>query len=161
MLHSKGLGGFVSNPSTDRKSATSAFSCICGAKVTQYAQALEENMILWQKLKELLNKLLQLQWLLFLVELSQILQFLEDVNLNDIAKTAQKMASSYKELKIIIFVRNTFQGISEFYLIFTFNIKFTDTFLLISLFIFSHKQDMYLFLSFLDIFALKFTLKLK
>ena len=30
----KGLGGFVSNPSTDRKAATSALAASVGAKVT-------------------------------------------------------------------------------------------------------------------------------
>ena len=33
----KGLGGFVSNPSTDRKAATSALAASVGAKVTRYA----------------------------------------------------------------------------------------------------------------------------
>ena len=33
----KGLGGFVSNPSTDRKVATSALAASVGAKVTRYA----------------------------------------------------------------------------------------------------------------------------
>ena len=33
----KGLGGFVSNPSTDRKAATSALAASVGAKVTQYS----------------------------------------------------------------------------------------------------------------------------
>ena len=32
-----GLGGFVSNPSTDRKAATSALAASVGAKVTRYA----------------------------------------------------------------------------------------------------------------------------
>ena len=34
----KGLGGFVSNPSTDRKAATSALAASVGAKVTQYSR---------------------------------------------------------------------------------------------------------------------------
>ena len=33
----KGLGGFVSNPCTDRKAATSALAASVGAKVTQYS----------------------------------------------------------------------------------------------------------------------------
>ena len=33
----KGLGGFVNNPSTDRKAATSALAAAGGAKVTRYA----------------------------------------------------------------------------------------------------------------------------
>ena len=33
----KGLGGFVSNPTTDRKAATSALAASVGAKVTQYS----------------------------------------------------------------------------------------------------------------------------
>ena len=36
----KGLGGFVSNPSTDRKAATSALAASVGAKVTQYSGCL-------------------------------------------------------------------------------------------------------------------------
>ena len=42
----KGLGGFVSNPSTDRKAATSALAASVGAKVTRYA-GLRESMISW------------------------------------------------------------------------------------------------------------------
>ena len=70
----KGLGGFVSNPSTDRKAATSALAASVGAKVTQYS-GLRGKYDFMAGLKELLNKLLQLQWLLFLVELFQILRF--------------------------------------------------------------------------------------
>ena len=33
----KGLAGFVNNPSTDRKAATSALAASVGAKVTQYS----------------------------------------------------------------------------------------------------------------------------
>ena len=33
----KGLGGFVNNPGTDRKAATSALAASVGAKVTRYA----------------------------------------------------------------------------------------------------------------------------
>ena len=33
----KGLGGFVNNPGTDRKAATSALAASAGAKVTRYA----------------------------------------------------------------------------------------------------------------------------
>ena len=33
----KGLGGFVSNPDTDRKAATSALAASAGAKLTNYA----------------------------------------------------------------------------------------------------------------------------
>ena len=48
-------------------------------------------------IEELLSKLLQLQWLLYLACAVSDFTILEDVNLNEIAKTAQKMASSYKE----------------------------------------------------------------
>ena len=33
----KGLAGFVNNPSTDRKAATSALAASVGAKLTQYS----------------------------------------------------------------------------------------------------------------------------
>ena len=70
----KGLGGFVSNPSTDRKAATSALAASVGAKVTQYS-GLRGKYDFMAVIEGLLNKLLQQQWLLFLVELFQILQF--------------------------------------------------------------------------------------
>ena len=70
----KGLGGFVNNPSTDRKAATSALAAAGGAKVTRYA-GLRESMILWLKSKVHLNKLQLQQWLLYLVAPYLILLF--------------------------------------------------------------------------------------
>ena len=70
----KGLAGFVNNPSTDRKAATSALAASVGAKVTQYS-GLRGKYDFMAVMKELLIKLLQLLWLPFLVVLSQILQF--------------------------------------------------------------------------------------
>ena len=66
----KGLGGFVSNPSTDRKAATSALAASVGAKVTRYA-GLRGKYDFMAGSKELLNKRLQLQWSLY-----QAVQFL-------------------------------------------------------------------------------------
>ena len=64
----KGLGGFVSNPDTDRKAATTALAEAGGAKLTGYA-GLRGNMILWLKSKVLLIKQPHQEWLRFQVGL--------------------------------------------------------------------------------------------
>ena len=92
----KGLGGFVNNPDTDRKAATTALMASAGGKLTGYAglrgkydfivegegtfdQAAASGMVA--------------------VSSGAVSDFtiLEDVDLNGIAETAKKMATTYKE----------------------------------------------------------------
>ena len=93
----KGLGGFVSNPSTDRKAATSALAASVGAKVTRYAGLRGK----YDFMAEIEGTFEQAAAAAAMVAVSSgaVSDFtiLEDVDLNEIAKTAQKMASSYKE----------------------------------------------------------------
>ena len=63
----KGLGGFVNNPDTDRKAATTALAEAGGAKLTGYAGL--RSMISWLKWRVLLIKQLHQEWLRFQVEL--------------------------------------------------------------------------------------------
>lgn len=78
----KGLGGFINNPDTDWKVATTALYEAAGAKLTGYADLRKKYD--------------------FMVEVSSgaVTDFSihEVINLNVVAKIANKMASEYKEL---------------------------------------------------------------
>ena len=92
----KGLGGFVTNPTTDRKAATSALAASVGAKVTRYAGLRGK----YDFLAEIEGTFDQVSAAAMVATSSGAVSdftILEDVNLNEIAKTAQKMASTYKE----------------------------------------------------------------
>ena len=91
----KGLAGFVSNPSTDRKAATSALAASVGAKVTRYAGLRGK----YDFMAEIEGTFEQCAAAMTAVGSGAVSDFtiLEDVDLNKIAETAQKMASGYKE----------------------------------------------------------------
>ena len=72
----KGLGGFVNNPDTDRKAATTALCAAAGAKLTGYA-GLRGKYDFMERLRELLNKLLRLEWWLCLVVQLQTFLFMK------------------------------------------------------------------------------------
>ena len=92
----KGLGGFVSNPSTDRKAATSALAASVGAKVTRYA-GLRGKYDFMAELEGTFEQAAAAAMVAVSSGAVSDFTILEDVDLNGIAKTAQKMASSYKE----------------------------------------------------------------
>ncbi|KPU82585.1 hypothetical protein JI56_01555 [SAR11 cluster bacterium PRT-SC02] len=92
----KGLGGFVSNPSTDRKAATSALAASVGAKVTQYS-GLRGKYDFMAVIEGTFEQAAAAAMVAVSSGAVSDFTILEDVNLNEIAKTAQKMASSYKE----------------------------------------------------------------
>ena len=93
---SKGLGGFVSNPDTDRKAATTALCDSVGAKLTGYVglRGQYDFMVECEGTFEQVSAAAMVA-----VSSGAVSDFtiLEDVNLNNIAKTANKMASAYKE----------------------------------------------------------------
>ena len=89
----KGLGGFVSNPS--QTSCYICTCCFCGAKVTQYSGLRGKYDFM-----AVIEGTFEQAAAAAMVAVSRAVSdftILEDVDLNEIAKTAQKMASSYKE----------------------------------------------------------------
>ena len=91
----KGLGGFVSNPSTDRKAATSALAASVGAKVTQYSglRGKYDFMAVIEGTFE------QAAGIKMATEASGALcniAVCEAININDVAVNAAKIAGSYK-----------------------------------------------------------------
>ena len=92
----KGLGGFVSNPSTDRKAATSALAASVGAKVTRYAglRGKYDFMVEVEGTFEQASASGMVA-----VSSGAVTDFSvhEVIDLNAVAKIANKMASGYKE----------------------------------------------------------------
>ena len=92
----KGLGGFVSNPNTDRKAATSALCESAGAKLTAYAglRGKYDFMVEVEGTFEQASASGMVA-----VSSGAVTDFSvhEIVDLNAVAKIANKMASDYKE----------------------------------------------------------------
>ena len=92
----KGLSGFVNNPETDRKAATSALASAAGAKLTRYA-GLRGKYDFMAEIEGTFDQAAAAAMVAVSSGAVSDFTILEDVDLNEIAKTAQKMASSYKE----------------------------------------------------------------
>ncbi len=92
----KGLGGFVNNPSTDRKAATSALAASVGAKVTRYA-GLRGKYDFMAEIEGTFEQAAAASMVAVSSGAISDFTILEEINLNEIAETAKKMASSYKE----------------------------------------------------------------
>ena len=92
----KGLGGFISNPDTDRKVATTALCEAAGAKLTAYAglRGKYDFMVEVEGTFEQASASGMVA-----VSSGAVTDFLihELINLNAVAKIANKMASGYKE----------------------------------------------------------------
>ena len=92
----KGLGGFVSNPNTDRKAATRALCESAGAKLTAYAglRGKYDFMVEVEGTFEQASASGMVA-----VSSGAVTDFSvhEIVDLNAVAKIANKMASDYKE----------------------------------------------------------------
>ena len=92
----KGLGGFVSNPNTDRKAATSALCESAGAKLTAYAglRGKYDFMVEVEGTFEQASASGMVA-----VSSGAVTDFSvhEIVDLNAVAKIANKMVSDYKE----------------------------------------------------------------
>ena len=92
----KGLGGFVNNPGTDRKAATSALAASVGAKVTRYA-GLRGKYDFMAEIEGTFEQAAAASMVAVSSGAISDFTILEDINLNQIAETAKKMASTYKE----------------------------------------------------------------
>ena len=92
----KGLSGFVNNPETDRKAATSALASAAGAKLTRYA-GLRGKYDFMAEIEGTFEQAAAAAMVAVSSGAVSDFTILEDVDLNEIAKTAQKMANNYKE----------------------------------------------------------------
>ena len=92
----KGLAGFVNNPDTDRKAATSALAAAAGAKLTRYA-GLRGKYDFMAEMEGTFDQAAAAAMVAVSSGAVSDFTILEDVNLNAIAKTAKLMASGYKE----------------------------------------------------------------
>ena len=92
----KGLAGFVNNPETDRKAATSALATAAGAKLTRYA-GLRGKYDFMAEMEGTFDQAAAAAMVAVSSGAVSDFTILEDVNLNEIAKTAKSMATGYKE----------------------------------------------------------------
>jgi uncharacterized protein with GYD domain len=92
----KGLAGFVNNPDTDRKAATSALAAAAGAKLTRYA-GLRGKYDFMAEMEGTFDQAAAAAMVAVSSGAVSDFTILEDVNLNAIAKTAKLMATGYKE----------------------------------------------------------------
>ena len=92
----KGLGGFVNNPGTDRKAATSALAASAGAKVTRYA-GLRGKYDFMAEIEGTFEQAAAAAMVAVSSGAVSDLTILEEGKLNEIAETAKKMATGYKE----------------------------------------------------------------
>ena len=92
----KGLAGFVNNPETDRKAATSALASAAGAKLTRYA-GLRGKYDFMAEIEGTFDQAAAAAMVAVSSGAVSDFTILEDVNLNEIAKTAKSMSSGYKE----------------------------------------------------------------
>ena len=91
-----GLGGFVSNPDTDRRAATTALCASAGAKLTNYAGLRGK----YDFMVEVEGTFVQASASgMVAVSSGAVTDFSvhEVIDLNAVAKIANKMASGYKE----------------------------------------------------------------
>ena len=92
----KGLAGFVSNPSTNRKVATQTLLESGGAKLTDYS-LLRGAFDFLAVCEGTFEQMAAAKMVAVSSGAVSDFTILEDVNLNEIAETAKKMASGYKE----------------------------------------------------------------
>ena len=92
----KGLGGFVNNPDTDRKAATTALAEAGGAKLTGYA-GLRGKYDFMVEVEGTFDQAAASG--MVAVSSGAVTDFtvLESIDLNGIAKIANKMVGCYKE----------------------------------------------------------------
>ena len=92
----KGLAGFVNNPSTDRKAATSALAASVGAKVTQYS-GLRGKYDFMAVIEGTFDQAAASGMVAVSSGAVEDFTVLEAIDLNSIGKIASKMVSGYKE----------------------------------------------------------------
>ena len=92
----KGLSGFVSNPETDRKAATTALAAAAGGKLTRYA-GLRGKYDFMAEIEGTFEQAAAAAMVAVSSGAVSDFTILEDIDLNGIAETAKKMATTYKE----------------------------------------------------------------
>ena len=92
----KGLGGFVNNPNTDRKAATSALCESAGAKLTAYA-GLRGKYDFMVEVEGTFDQAAASGMVAVSSGAVEDFTVLEAIDLNGIGKIASKMVSGYKE----------------------------------------------------------------
>ena len=92
----KGLAGFVSNPETDRKAATTALCAAAGAKLVGYA-GLRGKYDFMVEVEGTFDQAAASGMVAVSSGAVEDFTVLESIDLNSIAKIANKMSSGYKE----------------------------------------------------------------
>ena len=92
----KGLAGFVNNPNTDRKAATTALCAAAGAKLVGYA-GLRGKYDFMVEVEGTFDQAAASGMVAVSSGAVEDFTVLESVDLNSIAKIANKMSSEYKE----------------------------------------------------------------
>ena len=92
----KGLAGFVSNPDTDRKAATTALMASAGGKLTGYA-GLRGKYDFIVEGEGTFDQAAASGMVAVSSGAVEDFTILESIDLNNIAKIANKMSSGYKE----------------------------------------------------------------
>ena len=92
----KGLAGFVNNPNTDRKAATTALCAAAGAKLVGYA-GLRGKYDFMVEVEGTFDQAAASGMVAVSSGAVEDFTVLESVDLNSIAKIANKMSSGYKE----------------------------------------------------------------
>jgi len=92
----KGLAGFVNNPNTDRKAATTALCAAAGAKLVGYA-GLRGKYDFMVEVEGSFDQAAASGMVAVSSGAVEDFTVLESVDLNSIAKIANKMSSGYKE----------------------------------------------------------------
>jgi len=92
----KGLAGFVNNPNTDRKAATTALCAAAGAKLVGYA-GLRGKYDFMVEVEGSFDQAAASGMVAVSSGAVEDFTVLESVDLNNIAKIANKMSSGYKE----------------------------------------------------------------
>ena len=92
----KGLGGFVSNPDTDRKAATTALCAAAGAKLVGYV-GLRGKYDFMVEVEGTFDQAAASGMVAVSSGAVEDFTVLESIDLNGIAKIANKMSPGYKE----------------------------------------------------------------
>ena len=92
----KGLAGFVNNPNTDRKAATTALCAAAGAKLVGYA-GLRGKYDFMVEVEGIFEQAAASGMVAVSSGAVEDFTVLESIDLNSIAKIANKMSSGYKE----------------------------------------------------------------
>ena len=99
----KGLSGFVNNPETDRKAATTALAAAAGGKLTRYA-GLRGKYDFMAEIEGTFEQAAAAAMVAVSSGAVSDFTILEDVNLNEIAKTANNNNSIQENIVILYLI---------------------------------------------------------